>query len=103
MASSNSSDAKRRVIVDYKNVTSEILDLFTDRYPYGYDDSDVVRFKNAKGEMVRAVPFETPDTKYLVKVSVQMDEHIENFLDEDNDDPMPGDDIDEVAEEDLDD
>ena len=53
--------------------------------------------------MVRAVPFETPDTKYLVKVSVQMDEHIENFLDEDNDDPMPGDDIDEVAEEDLDD
>lgn len=103
MANSKSSEAKRRVIVDYKNVTSEILDLFTDRYPYGYDESDVVQFKNSKGEVVKAVPFETADTKYLVKVGLKMDQHIENFLDEDNDDPMPGDDLGDMSAEAMDD
>ena len=77
---------KKRVIVNVANVTKEILDLFTDRYPYGYEDEDIVKFKNAKGEMVRAVPFETADTKYLVKVSVEMDAKIEAFLDDDDDD-----------------
>lgn len=109
MSVSKGSDAKRRVIVDYKNVTNEILDLFTDRYPYGYDDGDIIRFKNAKGEMVKAVPFETADTKYLVKVSVQMDQQIEAFLeddDDDSDDVGENDstaDMDDVESDDLDD
>lgn len=80
----SSSDGKKRVIVDYKNVTPEILDLFTDRYPYGYEDEDVIKFKNSKGENVKAVPFETKDTKYLVKVSVEMDRKIEAFLDDED-------------------
>lgn len=109
MSAPKGSEPKRRIIVDYKNVTNEILDLFTDRYPYGYDEGDIIRFKNAKGEMVRAVPFETADTKYLIKVSVQMDQQIEAFLeDDDNDDDQVSEDdsptLDEVeADEDLDD
>ena len=85
---------KKRVIVDYKNVTQDILELFTDRYPYGYEDEDIIKFKNAKGETVRAVPFETKDTKYLVKVSVEMDARIEAYMDddEDDDDTVAGDD-----------
>ena len=81
---------KKRVIVDYKNVTPDILELFTDRYPYGYEDEDIIKFKNAKGENVLAVPFETKDTKYLVKVSVEMDRKIEAFMDEDEDDDNDG-------------
>lgn len=77
---------KKRVIVNVKNVTNEILDLFTERYPYGYDDEDVVKFKNAQGETIRAVPFETPDTKYLIKVSVEMDAKIEAFMDDEDED-----------------
>ena len=75
---------KKRVIVDYKNVTQDILAMFTDLYPYGYED-DVIKFKNAKGEMVTAVPVETDDTKYLIKVGVEMDAKIEAFLDDDDD------------------
>lgn len=106
MPVSKGNDSKRRVIVDYKNVTSDILSLFTDRYPYGYDDSDIIKFQNAKGEMVRAVPFETTDTKYLVKVSVQMDERIEAYMYEDEDDDVEitaGDNDIEAPAEDLDD
>ena len=80
---------KKRVIVDYKNVTQNILAMFTDLYPYGYED-DIIKFKNAKGEMVTAVPIETDDTKYLIKVGVEMDAKIEAFLDDDEDN---GDDV----------
>ncbi len=105
MPASKGKDQKRRVIVDYKNVTQDILSLFTDRYPYGYDDSDIIKFQNAKGELVKAVPFETADTKYLVKVSVQMDERIEAYLDDDDedDDLGDGDSSVEAPDEDLDD
>ncbi len=81
---------KKRVIVDYKNITSEILELFTDRYPYGYEDEDIIKFKNSKGENVSAVPFETSDTKYLIKVGVEMDKKIEAFLDDEDDDVSSG-------------
>ncbi|HAD96125.1 MAG TPA: hypothetical protein DCG19_01905 [Cryomorphaceae bacterium] len=84
MKPSKSSD-KKRVIVDYKNVTPDILEMFTDLYPYGYED-DIIKFKNAKGEMVTAVPVETDDTKYLIKVGVEMDAKIEAFLDDEDDD-----------------
>lgn len=91
--SKGTSTTKRNVIVDYKNITPEILELFTERYPYGYEDEDIIKFKNSKGEMVRAVPFETSDTKFLVKVSVQMDAKIDAFLD---DDEEGGEEVDET-------
>jgi hypothetical protein len=75
---------KRRIIVDYKNITSEQLSLITDRYPEGFAPEDMISFKNAKGETVRAVPLETEDTKYLFKVSIEMERRMEAFMDEDD-------------------
>ncbi|MEY4461432.1 MAG: hypothetical protein RLZZ261_45 [Bacteroidota bacterium] len=76
---------KRRIIVDYKNITSEQLSLITDRYPEGFAPEDMISFKNSKGETVRAVPLETEDTKYLFKVSIEMERRMEAFMDEDDD------------------
>lgn len=81
-------EVKKRVIIDYKNITSDILKLFTDAYPYGHYE-DIIKFINAKGESVKAVPLETDDTKYLIKVSVEMDQKIDDFL-EDDDNPTEG-------------
>ncbi len=83
---------KKRVIVDYKNITQELLQLFTSTYPYGYDDF-VVRFKNAKGELVSSVPLETEDTKYLVKVGVELDRVVEAYLDDDDNEDASGPDL----------
>ncbi|TVQ77011.1 MAG: hypothetical protein EA358_07875 [Flavobacteriales bacterium] len=77
---------KKRVIVDYKNITDVLLRRFTDTFPHGYDDEDIIRFKNAKGDWVNAVPLETEDTKYLVKIGVELDRRVEAFLDDDDDD-----------------
>ncbi len=75
----------KRVIVDYAKLTNEILTLLVEKFPDGYDDTDIIRFKNAKNETVEAVEVRTEDTIYLVKVSLKLADRIENFEDEDDD------------------
>ena len=74
----------KRVIVDYAKLTNEILNLLVDRFPDGYDDSHIIRFRNAKNELIEAVEVRTEDTIYLVKVSTKLATRLENF-DEDDD------------------
>ncbi|WP_374504632.1 DNA primase [Flavobacterium sp.] len=73
----------KRVIVDYAKLTNEILNLLVEKFPDGYDDSDVIRFKNAKNELVEAVEVRTEDTIYLVKVSTKLSDRIENYDEDD--------------------
>ena len=42
----------KRVIVDYAKLTHEILNLLVEKFPDGYDDSNIVRFRNAKNELI---------------------------------------------------
>jgi DNA-directed RNA polymerase subunit delta len=77
----------KRVIVDYAKLTNEILTLLVEKFPEGYDDSNIVRFKNAKNENIEAVEVRTEDTIYLVKVSTKLADRIENFEDDDLDEP----------------
>ncbi|WP_269684515.1 DNA primase [Flavobacterium lacustre] len=81
----------KRVIVDYAKLTNEILNLLVEKFPDGYDDSNIIRFRNAKNELIEAVEVRTEDTIYLVKVSTKLADRIENF---DEDDEI----IDEVVE-----
>lgn len=91
----------KRVIVDYTKLTNEILTLLVEKFPDGYDDSDIVRFKNAKNETIEAVEVRTEDTIYLVKVSTKLADRIENF-DEDDDDIEAGEDsLDALKELDI--
>ena len=80
----------KRIIVDYAKLTNEILNLLVEKFPDGYDDSDIIRFRNAKNELIEAVEVRTEDTIYLVKVSTKLADRIGNY-DED-------DEIDDVVE-----
>jgi DNA-directed RNA polymerase subunit delta len=73
----------KRIIVDYAKLTNEILTLLVEKFPDGYDDTDVIQFTNAKGELIEAVEVRTEDTIYLVKVSTKLQDRIESFEDED--------------------
>ncbi|TDQ30114.1 hypothetical protein [Tenacibaculum caenipelagi] len=78
----------KRVIVDYAKLTTDILDLLVEKYPDGYDHSDIISFKNSKGETVKAVEVSTDDTLFLVKISSQLQQTMEDHEaeeDEDND------------------
>lgn len=73
----------KRVIVDYAKLTHEILNLLVERFPDGYDDSNIIRFRNAKNELIEAVEVRTEDTIYLVKVSTKLADRIENYDEDD--------------------
>ena len=99
----------KRVIVDYAKLTNEILNLLVEKFPDGYDDSDIIRFRNAKNELVEAVEVRTEDTIYLVKVSTKLADRIGNFEDDDEIDdvvePISGLelDVDDAADDDEED
>jgi hypothetical protein len=92
----------KRVIVDYAKLTHEILNLLVEKFPDGYDDSDVIRFRNAKNELIEAVEVKTEDTIYLVKISTKLADRIENY-DEDDDIDVDVDTIEPVKGLDIDD
>jgi DNA-directed RNA polymerase subunit delta len=73
---------KRRIIIDYNNSTPELLALLNDKYPEGFDPGVMVTYTNAKGELVRAVPLETEDTKYLFKISIELQNQLNRYLDD---------------------
>ena len=73
----------KRIIVDYKKLTPEILSLLVEKYPDGYDDDHVFVFKNAQNETVEAVEVRTEDTIYLVKVSSRLETSMANFDEDD--------------------
>lgn len=76
----------KRVIVDFKKLTPEVLKLLVERYPDGYDDRNIISFKNAQGERVEAVEVLTEDTKYLVKISAKLEYTMENYDEDDYED-----------------
>lgn len=74
----------KRIIVDYSKLTNEILNLLVEKFPDGYDDSNIIRFKNHKGETIEAVEVRTEDTIYLVKISTKLADRMVNFEDEED-------------------
>ena len=76
----------KRIIVDYKKLTPEILGLLVEKYPDGYDDDQIISFKNAKNETVEAVEVRTEDTIYLVKVSTRLENTMANYDEDDYED-----------------
>ncbi|AFU70456.1 hypothetical protein P700755_003883 [Psychroflexus torquis ATCC 700755] len=69
----------KRIIIDYKKLTPEILSLLVQKYPDGYDDRDVLVFKNSKNDTVEAVEVKTEDTIYLVKISTRLEDTMIKF------------------------
>lgn len=76
-------DNLKRVIVDFKKLTPEVLKLLVEEYPDGYDDRDIISFKNAHGDKIEAVEVLTDDTKYLVKISAKLEVTMANFDEDD--------------------
>jgi hypothetical protein len=66
----------KRVIVDYKNLPMK--SSFVKRFPD--DDSNIVRFRNAKNELIEAVEVRTADTIYLVKVSMKLADQLRTMM-----------------------
>ena len=60
---------KKRVVKDYNALTEEIVHLVKNKYPSGYADH-LVSYNDKEGKKVSALPFETDDTYYLIRMTV---------------------------------
>ncbi len=96
----NRNDNLKRVIVDFKKLTPEILALLVERYPDGYDDDQIISFRNQHNDLIEAVEVTTEDTMYLVKVSSKLALTMENY-DEDDYDDFDNDDSEAVQDPDI--
>ncbi len=79
----------KRVIVDYKKLNKDILNLLVEKFPDGYADKDIITFKNQHNEMIEAVEVRTEETIYLVKISKRLADTMQNFEDDNSNDDVP--------------
>ncbi len=63
---------KKRLVVSYKNLKPEVLELVKEKYPKGYSDY-VIKVDKGNGEYFYAITLDTEDTSYLIKVDVKVD------------------------------
>lgn len=73
----------KRIIVDYKKLTPELLTRLTEKFPDGYGDDDIITFDDHHNQTIEAVEVKTEDTIYLVKVHSKLHYTMTNF-DSDN-------------------
>ena len=71
----------KRVIVDYKKFNTDILDLLVEKYPDGYNYSDIISFQNSEGKTISTVEVRTNATVYLVKISSKLEQTMEDYSD----------------------
>jgi len=62
---------KKRVIKDFRNLPEEIREAIREKYPYGYVN-DVINFTDKEKHIISALPYETEDISYLIKMPSSM-------------------------------
>lgn len=60
---------KPRVIKDFEKLSEAIREQIKLEYPYGFEDH-LVSFTNREGKRVSALPFETEEKYYLVRMTI---------------------------------
>jgi hypothetical protein len=77
--------SKPKIVKDYEKLDIAIQEQIKLSYPYGFD-KHLVTFKNIEGKFVSALPFETDDRYFLVRMSrLQAQEIIRDDDDYDED------------------
>lgn len=89
------SNGKPRVVKDYEKLDPQIQDMIKLTYPYGFEDN-LVKFNNAQGQRVSALPFETEEKYYLVRMTM---EEAQSIIEDDDDYDDDGNLTDDAKEE----
>jgi DNA-directed RNA polymerase subunit delta len=74
---------KKRVIKDYQNLPEEIREAIRDKYPQDYT-LDVITFFDKDKHLVSALPYETDEVSYLIKMPLSL-----NLREEEDQSPAP--------------
>ncbi len=91
----------KRIIVDYKKLTNEILKMISERYPDGYNDKDIIVFRNKDNEIIEAIEVKTEDTIYLVKVGKKLADSLEDYLNSEDEEIIVEEEVKVIGDADL--
>ena len=83
---------KPRTLISFEKLDVEIQEQIKLEYPDGFS-THLINFQNKEGETLTALPFETEDKYYMVKMTVRKAESIISDDDDYDDDGMLKDDI----------
>lgn len=75
----------KRIIKDYKTITSAQLALITAEYPDGFEIADLVSFKKPDGTEFKGLEIVSEDTLYLFKIDTKMLQAIDEQTGDDYD------------------
>jgi hypothetical protein len=73
--------SKKRIIKSFEKLSPDLQDQLNEIYPYGYSNQ-LIRLTNYQGENYFAVPLETDDAVYMVKVHIDKVKKQKNADDE---------------------
>lgn len=73
---------KKHLVTSFHNLTPEMQEEVKALYPAGFSEA-MIRVDKPNGDFFYAVPFETADTAYLVKIDVKIDDGVDDDDDKD--------------------
>ncbi len=73
---------KKHIVTSYHNLSIEQQEELKIQYPLGFTEV-MMRVDKPQGDFFYAVPFETDDVSYLVKIDVKIDDNIDDENDND--------------------
>ena len=81
---------KKRIVTSVHNLTPELQEAVKAFYPLGFTDA-MMRIDKPNGDFFYAVPYETEEISYLVKIDVKIDDKVHEEDDKDYyDDDLKG-------------
>ena len=76
---------KKHIVTSYRNLSLEMQEAVKEKYPLGFTEA-MIRVDKPNGDFFYAVPFDTDEVAYLVKIDVKIDDNSDS--NETNDDDV---------------
>ena len=73
---------KKHIVTSFHNLTPELQDAVKEKYPLGFTEA-MMRVDKPNGDFFYAVPFDTDEIAYMVKVDVKVDDNSHDDDDKD--------------------
>lgn len=80
---------KKRVIKDFRNLPEDIREAIREKYPFGHVN-DLITFTDKDRQIISALPYETEEISYLIKMPSSMHIDTEEESPIDTLDRVPG-------------
>ena len=69
--------AKKHIVTSFHNLSAELQEAVREKYPLGFTDA-MMRVDKPNGDFFYAVPFDTDEVAYLVKIDVKIDDNAQD-------------------------